>query len=99
ENHRKEGERLRIFNEMTEPFRLIDLANMIARMTGAPIAHVDNPRREADSNDLFVENRGLVGLGLKPITLEEGLIREIAEIVRKYASNCDRSKIPCVPRW
>jgi UDP-sulfoquinovose synthase len=99
ENPPQMGERVRIFNQMTETFRLIDLANLISRMTGAPIAHVDNPRREADSNDLYVENRGLVGLGLKPITLEEGLLQEISGIARKYAANCDRSKIPCRSIW
>ena len=48
---------------------------MISEMTGAQIAHVPNPRNEADENDLEVENRGLLGLGLKPITLEAGLLR------------------------
>ena len=54
---------------------------------------------EADQNELDVENRRLLNLGLNPITLSDGLLREVTEIAKRYASRADLSKIPCRSLW
>ncbi|MEL7489436.1 MAG: NAD-dependent epimerase/dehydratase family protein [Pseudomonadota bacterium] len=95
----KSGDRVKIFNQMTETHRVKDLAALIAKMTGAEIAYLPNPRKEAPENDLIVKNDQFLALGLNPITLAEGLLQEVVEVAKKYQHRIDRSRIPAVSAW
>ena len=98
-NPPKRGDRVSIINQMTESWRVRDLAGMVARLTGASVEFTANPRNEASENDLAVSNRTLIGLGLEPVTLEAGLMSDIVEIARAHAGRADLSKIPAASAW
>ena len=94
-----QGERVKIFNQMTETHRIRDLAEMVAKLTGAEIAYLPNPRKEAESNDLIVDNAQFLALGLNPTTLQDGLLDEVVDVAKKFAHRIDRSRVPAASAW
>ena len=90
---------MKIFNQMTESHQVGELARKVAALTGAAINYLPNPRKEAIENDLIVDNRCFIELGLQPTTLDDGLLREVVDVARRWADRCDRSRIPCLSAW
>ena len=99
ENPPKSGERVKIFNQMTESHQVGELAKKVASLTGADINYLPNPRNEAVENDLIVDNKCFIELGLNPTTLDNGLLEEVVEVAKKYSNRCDLNRIPCVSSW
>ena len=50
-------------------------------------------------NELVVENRKFLQLGLDPITLRGELLHEITDVAKKYADRCDTNKIEPKSFW
>ncbi|MCL5113463.1 MAG: NAD-dependent epimerase/dehydratase family protein [Patescibacteria group bacterium] len=98
-NPPKKGDRPLIFNQVTETRRVSELALLVSKKTGAKIEYLKNPRKEASENELVVENKKFLKLGLNPTTLSEGLLDEVTEIARKYVDRVDEKTILPRSKW
>jgi UDP-sulfoquinovose synthase len=99
ENPPTRGDQVSVFNQVTETYRVSELAALIAKETGVEIANLPNPRREAVENELNVSRDRFIALGLNATTLNEGLLEEIRDIAKKYSYRADTTKIIARSVW
>ena len=99
ENPSESGGKVKVFNQVTETYRVRDLAELISKLTGVEIANLPNPRREAAENELNVSRDKFLALGLNPTVLSEGLLEEIRDIAEKYRARADTTKIIARSVW
>jgi UDP-sulfoquinovose synthase len=99
ENPPGKNDRVNIFNQATETFSVIELAEKVSSLTGIAIKFYVNPRVEDLKNELKVKNEKFLKLGLKPITLNGGLMSEVVDVAEKYKHRCDKNKILCTSKW
>jgi len=99
ENPPKRGDQVKVFNQVTETYRVRDLAELISKLTGVEIANLPNPRVEAAENELNVDREKFQALGLNPTLLSEGLLEESRDIAMKYRDRADTTKIIARSVW
>jgi UDP-sulfoquinovose synthase len=93
------GEKPMVFNQVTETYRVRDLAELLAKLTGVTVANLPNPRREAAENDLNVSRDRFLALGLDPTYLSEGLLEEVRDVALRYKDRADTTKIVARSVW
>lgn len=103
ENPAVKGE-FRVFNQFTETFSILDLANKVAEAgakfgSDVTINHLDNPRVEQYDHFYEATNSGLMNLGLDPTLLSGEVITEMYGWVSDNRENIDTDSFRPATRW
>ena len=96
--NRKKFSEVKIFNQLTETFRLKPCKKN-SKITNCKIMHHKNPRIENENNTLVAKPMGLIELGLKPIKLSDNLIENELSVAKKYSYRADLNKIRAKSQW
>ena len=99
----REGE-YRVFNQMTEQFSLIQLAERVVEQGGtfglnAQIKHFANPRVEAEQHYYNATHTRLLELGLEPHLLNDEVLDSLIHLAVKHNERVDRSLILPTVNW
>jgi UDP-sulfoquinovose synthase len=94
----------RVFNQFTETFGVLELAQRVSRVAAerhliAPVRHVDNPRAEKETHYYSTVNDRLIGLGLKPHLLDDDVIAQLLAAAQSNRARIDPAQIPATVRW
>jgi UDP-sulfoquinovose synthase len=94
----------RVFNQFTEQFSVIELAELVkgaAEHLGyaVEIQHYDNPRVEKEEHYYNAVHTKLLDLGLEPNLLGEELVESMLHIIERFKGNVIESAIDPRTRW
>jgi len=102
-NPPEQGE-YRVFNQFTEQFSVLGLAEKVAHARAAHgldtvIQHVPNPRREAEEHYYNAKHQHLLDLGLTPHNLSDTLIDSVVQAVEANVSRVRKETITAAVDW
>ncbi len=95
---------LRIFNQFVETFSVNELAERV-RQAGqriglsVKIQNLENPRKELEEHYYNPKHTGLLDIGLDPHYMNEDMLVEMLEKVKKHADNINEHKIFRGTKW
>ena len=98
-----EGE-YRVFNQFTEQFSVLQLAQMVqtqGRELGLNVRlqHLPNPRVEAEQHYYNAKHTKLVDLGLRPHSLSDALLDSLINIAIRYRDRIDAEQLMPAVNW
>ena len=99
-----EAGKFRVFNQFTEMFSVLDLAEMVKKAgktmdLDVHINHLDNPRVELEQHYFNAKNTNLLELGLKPYYLSDSLLDSLLNFAVKYKKRVDQNQILPKVSW
>jgi UDP-sulfoquinovose synthase len=95
---------LRVFNQFTEQFSVIELAERVKAAGNhlgweVSIAHTDNPRKELEEHYYNAQHSKLIELGLQPRLLDEELIDTMLARIAERRERIDPATFVQNVRW
>src|ERR1700735_2222064 len=94
----------RVFNQFTEQFSVLDLAEMVrtaALKLGlhVDVEHLQGPRVESEQHYYNAKHSKLIDLGLQPHYLSDSLLDSLMNIAIRYQDRIDTSLFPPQIQW
>ena len=94
----------RVFNQFTEQFSVLELAEIVKTVGGemglqVEIDHLPDPRVEAESHYYNAKHSKLVDLGLDPHMLSDSLVDSLINIAMRYRDRIDPALFAPQVNW
>jgi UDP-sulfoquinovose synthase len=99
-----EAGEFRVFNQFTEQFSVLELAELVKQAGEhlgytVEIQHCDNPRVEKEEHYYNAIHTKLLDLGLEPTLLGEELVESMIHAIERHKGNAIESAIDPRTRW
>ncbi|MCS7030452.1 MAG: NAD-dependent epimerase/dehydratase family protein [Gloeomargarita sp. SKYG116] len=103
-NHPAQPGEFRVFNQFTEQFTVLELAQKVQQAGAAmglkvTINHLDNPRVEQEEHYYNAKNTKLLDLGLQPHYLSDSLLDSLLNFAIRYKHRVDMNQILPKVNW